>query len=42
LPLDGPDWLKWSSEKNNTLGLAYGLWPKTLNLDINPKPKPKT
>jgi len=25
LPLGGHDWLKWSCNKNNILGLAYGL-----------------
>jgi len=25
LPLAEPDWLNWSRDKDDTLGLAYGL-----------------
>jgi len=50
LPSDKPDLLNWSSGKDNTLELAYGLChfsydrkpnPKA-TVDLKLKPKPKT
>jgi len=29
MPLGEPDWLNWSCDKHNTLGLAYGPCHKT-------------
>jgi len=36
LPLGKPNWLNWSCDKNDTIGLAYGSCHITLNPEPNP------